>query len=155
MAALGGVLSALLLLALAALTVLVYKLYGHRLVCGFGRALVRLGVGAGAARWGAPRGVAGSESSRRRGAVEREQDGGPGSVRQRAAWETEGGWWSAWEMGRRGEESGVGMPQRLGSSAEGQSARPPSVGGAGWPSPAGRWLTAGSCPPPEVPASRV
>ncbi|XP_017898521.1 PREDICTED: cadherin-related family member 5 isoform X6 [Capra hircus] len=39
MAALGGVLSALLLLALAALTVLVYKLYGHRLVCGFGRAL--------------------------------------------------------------------------------------------------------------------
>ncbi|XP_069422031.1 cadherin-related family member 5 isoform X4 [Ovis canadensis] len=39
MAALGGVLSALLLLALIALTVLVYKHYGHRLACGFGRAL--------------------------------------------------------------------------------------------------------------------
>lgn len=65
------------------------------------------------------------------GAVEREQDGEPGSVRQRAAWETEGGWWSAWEIGCRGEESGVGMPQRLGSRAEGQSARPPSVGGQG------------------------
>ncbi|XP_040111369.1 cadherin-related family member 5 isoform X2 [Oryx dammah] len=39
MAALGGVLGALLLLALIALTVLVYKHYGHRLMCGFGRAL--------------------------------------------------------------------------------------------------------------------
>uniref|UniRef100_A0A8C6CR23 Cadherin-related family member 5 n=1 Tax=Moschus moschiferus TaxID=68415 RepID=A0A8C6CR23_MOSMO len=39
MAVLGGVLGALLLLALVALTVLVYKHYGHRLVCSSGRAL--------------------------------------------------------------------------------------------------------------------
>ncbi|XP_061263532.1 cadherin-related family member 5 isoform X3 [Bos javanicus] len=39
MAVLGGVLGALLLLALIALTVLVYKNYGHRLTCGSGRAL--------------------------------------------------------------------------------------------------------------------
>ncbi|XP_024842713.1 cadherin-related family member 5 isoform X2 [Bos taurus] len=39
MAVLGGVLGALLLLALIALAVLVYKNYGHRLTCGSGRAL--------------------------------------------------------------------------------------------------------------------
>lgn len=33
--------------------------------------------------------------------------------------------------GVRGEESRVGTPLRLGSRVEGQSARPPSVGGQG------------------------
>lgn len=42
MAVLGGVLGAALLLALIALTVLVYKHYGHRLICSSGRVLVRL-----------------------------------------------------------------------------------------------------------------
>lgn len=41
MAVLGGVLGALLLLALIALTVLVHKHYGHRLKCCSGKALVR------------------------------------------------------------------------------------------------------------------
>ncbi|XP_043307178.1 cadherin-related family member 5 isoform X6 [Cervus canadensis] len=39
MAVLGGVLGAVLLLALIALTVLVYKHYGHRLICSSGRVL--------------------------------------------------------------------------------------------------------------------
>ena len=41
MGALGGVLGALLLLALIALTVLVHKHYGHQLKCCCGKALVR------------------------------------------------------------------------------------------------------------------
>jgi len=112
MAVLGGVLGALLLLALIALAVLVYKNYGHRLTCGSGRALVRLGVGAGAARWRARREGCrvGLETPQRAagdgGAVERGQDGELGSVRQRAAWEMEGGQWSEWEMGCEARRAG-------------------------------------------------
>lgn len=155
MAALGGVLSALLLLALIALTVLVYKHYGHRLACGFGRALVRLGVGAGAARWGVPRGVAESEISRR------QRGGGEGAGwragQREAAGSVGDGGRLVVSVGdrvqRRGEWGGDATKTReQGGGAE----RPaPQCRGAGWPSPAGRWLTAGSCPPPEVPAPRV
>ena len=42
MAVLGGVLGAALLSALIALTVLVYRHYGRRLICSSGRVLVRL-----------------------------------------------------------------------------------------------------------------
>lgn len=95
MAALGGVLSALLLLALITHS-LVYKHYGHRLACGFGRALVGFGVGQGA-KLGGPERVAKSEISRRQRRRWREQDGEPGSVRPAGSvGETEGGWWSAW-----------------------------------------------------------
>lgn len=53
MAALGGVLGALLLLALIALVTLVHKHYGSRLKCCSGKALVRpWGRGGGQARRG-------------------------------------------------------------------------------------------------------
>uniref|UniRef100_A0A8D0UEK5 Cadherin-related family member 5 n=1 Tax=Sus scrofa TaxID=9823 RepID=A0A8D0UEK5_PIG len=68
MAVLGGVLGALLLLALIALTVLVHKHYGHRLKCCSGKALAR--------RWMAPatraaRAVATRVQTRARAAVAR------------------------------------------------------------------------------------
>lgn len=71
MAALGGVLSALLLLALVALIVLVHKHYGHRLKCCCGKALVR------PSGWG-------KGQERGRGAVEKRQDGERGSVEARS-----------------------------------------------------------------------
>lgn len=94
-----------------------------------------LGVGAGAGGPGeggcrVATGDATESSWSRRGGGEG-QGGELGSVRQGSAWETEGGRWSAWEMGRRGEESGVGTPQRLGSRVEGQRARPPVSGRGG------------------------
>lgn len=53
MGVLGGVLGALLLLALIALTVLIHKHYGHRLKCCSGKALVRLwGLGTGEGQTG-------------------------------------------------------------------------------------------------------
>lgn len=130
MAVLGGVLGALLLLALIALTVLVHKHYGHRLKCCSGKALVRpWGWGQDRAResrgpwraWGTEREAA------RPGVGGADGEPGEGDGAQTP-------WPKQWGGSRERQRAEGGMRDRLG-------------GRPGWSEPAGLWLMAASHPP--------
>ena len=82
MAVLGGVLGAALLSALIALTVLVYRHYGRRLICSSGRVLVRLWA-YGQELEGQERGV--QSRDWRRESSWRRRGGGEGQDGERAA----------------------------------------------------------------------
>lgn len=114
MAVLGGVLGAALLCALIALTVLVYRHYGRRLICSSGRVLVRLWA-KGQELEGQERGVPGRDWRRQRAA-------GDGGVVERGRMES----------GQR--EAGVSVgdgAQRRGEQGGGAECPSPSVGGQG------------------------